>query len=94
MKSIIAHKPHLTARIVISLALQILLVGLLREPDQDSAAFNLGILVVAVLAMVPVASAPRWLSFWPMLKIRVLGLFPLGGVPGDAAACAGLECVV
>jgi hypothetical protein len=52
MKPIIAHKPHLTARIVISLSLQILLVILLRGPHQDCGLFNLGFLVVPVLAMV------------------------------------------
>jgi hypothetical protein len=77
MKSIICRKPHLTARIVTSLLLQILLVILLRQPHQDSLAFNTGILAVALLAMVPVAFAPRWLPFWPLLILRLLGLLPL-----------------
>jgi hypothetical protein len=77
MKSVIYRNPHLTVRIVISLLLQILLVILLRQPHQDSIMFNAGILVVALLAMVPVASAPRWLPFWPLLILRLLGLFPL-----------------
>jgi hypothetical protein len=80
MKSIIAHKPHLTARMIISLALQILLVVLLRQPHQESLLFNLGILVVSLLAIAPVAFAPRWLPFWPMLVLRLLGLFPLAVV--------------
>jgi hypothetical protein len=65
MKSIIARKPHLTARTAISLSLQILLVVLLRQHYQDSLLFNLGILLIAILAVVPVAFAPRWLPFWP-----------------------------
>jgi hypothetical protein len=75
----IHHGPqtHLIVRIVISLVLQILLVVLLQQPHQDSLLFNLGIMVVAVLAIVPVASAPRWLPFWPLLMLRLLGLFPL-----------------
>ena len=35
------------------------------------------LLVIAVLAILPVAFAPRWLSFWTLLMIRVLSLFPL-----------------
>jgi hypothetical protein len=47
------------------------------QPHQDSLTFNLGILVIAVLAMMPAAIVPRWLPFWPMLMIRLLGMFPL-----------------
>jgi hypothetical protein len=77
MKPIIARKPQLTARIVTSLFLQILLIVLFRLLHHDSLLFNLGILIIAVLAMAPVAFAPRWLPFWPMLMLRLLGLFPL-----------------
>jgi hypothetical protein len=53
------------------------LIVLLRQHYQDSLFFNFGILVVALLAMVPVAFAPRWLPLWPTLILRVLGLLPL-----------------
>ena len=61
----------------ILIAFLILLVFLLRRPHQDSLLFSLGILVLAVLAMAPVAFAPRWLPFWPKLMLRMLGLLPL-----------------
>ena len=77
MKSTIAHKSYLTLRVAISLILQVLLVVLLSRPHQDSLLFNLGILVIDILAMVPVSFAPRWLPFWPLLLLRLLGLFPL-----------------
>ncbi len=77
MKTIIAHKPYLTARIITSLILQIVLVVLIRQPHQDSIVFNLGILVISVLAMAPVTFVPRWLPIRTLLMLRLLGLFPL-----------------
>ncbi len=77
MKTIITYKPHLTARIVTSLILQIVLVVLIRQPHQDSMIFNLGILVISVLAMAPVTFVPRWLPFRSVLILRLLGMFPL-----------------
>jgi len=76
MKSIIGHKPHLTARIVISLSLQILLVLLLRRPHLDSTVFNLGILFIAVLAMVPLCVRTCCLYERAALILGLLGLFP------------------
>jgi hypothetical protein len=58
MESIIAHKPHLTARTVTSFILQVLLVVLLRQPHQDAIVFNAGLLVLAVLAMAPLCVSP------------------------------------
>jgi hypothetical protein len=77
MKPLIYRNPHMVIRITISLLLQVLLVLLLHHPRQDSLIFTLGIFFIAVLAMAPVAFAPRWLPFWPMLMLRLLGLFPL-----------------
>ena len=73
----IARRPHLTARIATSLILQILLIVLLSRPHQDSMIFNLSLMLIAVFAMVPVAFVTRWLSFWTILMIRLLGVFPL-----------------
>lgn len=77
MKSIIARNPCLTARMVTSVILQVVLIVLLRRPHQDWLCFNLGILVISLLATLPVAFVPRWLPFWPMPMIRLLALFPL-----------------
>jgi hypothetical protein len=76
MKSIIAHKPSLTARVVISLVLQIALIALLRQPHQDSTIFNLGILVIAVLAMVPLCVRIACLRDRTALILGLVGLFP------------------
>ena len=59
MKSHIAHKPHLTVRSVSSLALQILLVFLLRRSHQDSIAYNISILVISHFATVPLEMDPE-----------------------------------
>lgn len=77
MKPMIARRPHLTARIATSLILQILLIVPLSRPHQDSMIFNLSLMLIAVFAMVPVAFVTRWLSFWTILMIRLLGVFPL-----------------
>ncbi|MGD0252495.1 MAG: hypothetical protein ABSC01_07340, partial [Verrucomicrobiota bacterium] len=37
---------------------------------QDSTVFHVGIMVIAVLAMVPVAFAPRWLPVSTLLILR------------------------
>ena len=49
----------------------------LHQDHQKSAAFSISILVIAVLAMTPVAFAPRCLPFPTLLMLRLLGLFPL-----------------
>ncbi len=77
MKSIIARKPYLTIRILISSTLQVLLVVLLHHPHPDSLLFNLCVLVVGMVAITPAALAPLWLPFWPTLMLRLLGLFPM-----------------
>jgi hypothetical protein len=76
MKSIIAHKPQLTARVVTSLILQILLVILLRQPHQDSIVFNFGILVIAVLALLPLCVRIRRLNKRAAVILGLVGLFP------------------
>jgi hypothetical protein len=77
MKSIIARNPHLTARIVIPLGLQLLLVVMLSRPNLERLQLNLGLILFSVLAMAPIASAPRWLPFWKMLMLGLLRLFAL-----------------
>jgi hypothetical protein len=50
---------------------------MLNRAPQDSTVFDLGILIIPVLAMVPIASTSRRLPFWTLLMLQLLGLFPL-----------------
>ena len=56
--------------------LQILLVILLRQPHLDLVLFSLGILVIALLAMVPLRVSIRWLNTRTVVILALVGIFP------------------
>jgi hypothetical protein len=76
MKSQIAYQPHLTVRIVSSLALQILIAFLLRRPHQDSIAYNICILAISHFAMVPFCSGLCCLNRRTVVMFGLLSIFP------------------
>ncbi len=76
MKSIIYRNPHLAVRIVVSVVLQIVLVVLLSQPHQDSTLFNLSLLIIAALAMVPLSVCPSHSNLRTAMVLGLVGLFP------------------
>jgi hypothetical protein len=87
MKYILYRRQYLALRIIISLAIQILLVVLLSRPHDSIG--SPGILITAVVASASLAVSPCQLSLRNLVLLWLVGLFPQFAILATAVHLLG-----